>query len=326
MRTDSEFSKSPEFRMEVFHHPPPPAVCHPFPQTFEEFLRLRKWLHVAPDTPEYRLLTQALSYPLTLSHLLRLTSSSLPSPLNRLNICCVGARAESSLMMPWWKEMIMFNMPAPEVNILMVGPETMNARKEKAKVVFEHEHVSLKQQRLAQQQQSETAASHVSPPTYGHSSSSSDPSFSPFSFPKKRTSSSPFYQTSPTKTQQIIIKKKPSRALFHQRRDAKAILDHTHVFVLFNPGLSYPWHNEGWGESLDMIVKSKKPILFSAPSKEDMQRDLQVIKKRYKDSSIQWIVNQIPNPFKSGRRSLTQIKEAFEVVLANQMIYALQMV
>jgi len=212
------------------------------------------------------MITQVLSYPLTLSYLLYKISSQFSPSNPLLNVTVVGARAESSLPILWWREMVHFALPSPLINILMVGPQTTNSKRQRVR----------------------------------HTFSASDT------------------------TQELIVRRRPSRALFHDRVDSNALQNDSHIFCLFNPGLGQL--RESWEESMDAILKTRKPVILSAHSKMDLERDLKFLYDRYGSSSLQFLQDVIPNPFMSGRRTLNQFEEHLEVSTANELVYILKLI
>ena len=288
LQNDSEYARTPDFRTEIFQPPSSsPVACFSPPSTFSDFFRMFYQLNMSYNPPlicwyvfrrkwnlqncgrkscEWRMITQVLSYPLTLSYLLYKISSQFSPSNPLLNITVVGARAESSLPILWWREMVHFALPSPLINILMVGPQTTNSKRQRVR----------------------------------HTFSASDT------------------------TQELIVRRRPSRALFHDRVDSNALQNDSHIFCLFNPGLGQL--RESWEESMDAILKTRKPVILSAHSKMDLERDLKFLYDRYGSSSLQFLQDVIPNPFMSGRRTLNQFEEHLEVSTANELVYILKLI
>jgi len=50
-------------------------------------------------------------------------------------------------------------------------------------------------------------------------------------------------------------------------------------YVLFNPGIGHPNLKKDWVPTLKFLIETKKPILFTAHSKIDADRDSKVLEK-----------------------------------------------
>ncbi len=67
-------------------------------------------------------------------------------------------------------------------------------------------------------------------------------------------------------------------------------------YVLFNPGLGHPNLTKQWKPTLKFLIGTGKPILFTAHSTIDAERDRQVLEKLladcdYDDKTLQYSIN-----------------------------------
>lgn len=119
--------------------------------------------------------------------------------------------------------------------------------------------------------------------------------------------------------------------LFHEHPEWQRLLLHTDVFVLFNPGLGATQAlTDSWAPTLRLLFMSRKPVLATAHSAHDLQRDLACLERLTAEEDEQDIGEPMVrifaphrNPFASSRRTCDD-KEAPEaqVVTTNEFIYA----
>ena len=67
----------------------------------------------------------------------------------------------------------------------------------------------------------------------------------------------------------------------HDGETAESLMERYDMFVLYNPGYGSLALQESWKETLMMLVNSRKPVLCTAHSKYDMNRDLSILKSNY---------------------------------------------
>lgn len=72
----------------------------------------------------HRILSQLLTYPLTLSYGVRGLFPYIEPDflMENLNVCVLGARAEASLPLEWWKHSLFLQPVAKNINIRFLGP------------------------------------------------------------------------------------------------------------------------------------------------------------------------------------------------------------
>ena len=66
-----------------------------------------------------RVISSCMTFPLTLTYAHKTLFPAVPS---KINVLVIGARAESSLPISWWKECLYNNDNLAEMNIKMIGP------------------------------------------------------------------------------------------------------------------------------------------------------------------------------------------------------------
>lgn len=99
------------------------------PATMMEYIAAREFAGVA-EPPSMRLLSSMLTYPLTASYGIR---KVFKNNLDRINICVVGSRKESSLPHKWWEEMLL-TCETRAISVSMVGPGLQPSRQPRLSV------------------------------------------------------------------------------------------------------------------------------------------------------------------------------------------------
>jgi hypothetical protein len=190
--------------------------CHSF-TNFEEYWQeaCRKWdfssVKNNPHEREWaqRLVSHVLSAPLTLAH-------HFPSQKPSLRICLVGARAEATLPLDYWREILVAsnitnNDSSLRWELDFCGPD----------VVAVQNHVTLKHD-----------------------------------------------------TSTLTINWLNSGYL-HDMTDMP-LWD---GFALFNPGLGHDHLRQGWLPTLELVLKTRKPVLLTAHSERDAHRDATLLQE-----------------------------------------------
>jgi len=85
------------------------------------------------------------------------------------------------------------------------------------------------------------------------------------------------------------------------------------AYVLFNPGLGHPNLKRSWDRSLDILIKQERPVLLTAHSKLDADRDTKVLQERLSTSIL-----YTENPFASRIRFNDPISNEEHLVSSNQ--------
>ena len=87
------------------------------------------------------------------------------------------------------------------------------------------------------------------------------------------------------------------------------LINSTDVFLLFNPGYGSDVLKEGWSPTLDILLQSGKPIIGTAHSRHDLNRDMEVLKQKETSMSINMVMKNHENPFKSQQRTVDEKEE-----------------
>jgi splicing suppressor protein 51 len=84
-------------------------------------------------------------------------------------------------------------------------------------------------------------------------------------------------------------------------------------YVLFNPGLGHPHLKRGWESSLEVLFRQETPVLFTAHSKLDANRDATVLKER-----LEIPIAYMKNPFASRLQFQDPVSKEQHLVSSNQ--------
>ena len=201
--------KNPDEARACLKVPPINRVSFDSFNTLEEYFKGRNWnfSSVDNDENEYkwakRLVSHVLSAPLTVSQ-------HFPSQHRTQRVCIVGARAEATLPVEYWKEILIANNTAFPLNWTLdfVGPQVLTASNT----------VTLRNDDALTLQWTHSGYLHemMDPPEWDG-------------------------------------------------------------FVLLNPGLGHDHLKQGWIPTLEFMFKTGKPILLTAHSERDAQRDAKLL-------------------------------------------------
>ena len=99
---------------------PAPGSIIPRLSTLEDYLAQRGWITTGDETHSVALISHVLSAPLSLRYHAEQTITDLSQ--DAFEICCLGARAESTLPADYWKEVLMTTTQRIW-NIDLIGPD-----------------------------------------------------------------------------------------------------------------------------------------------------------------------------------------------------------
>jgi hypothetical protein len=193
----------------------------------------------------FRVLSSLLTFPLTLAYGLNKLFSSDPSLASSytnmmlkdrsINVLVLGARAESSLPLIWWQEMLL-SCDFDDVNLRMIGPELL----EKGRPLQD---LPPQSSSLVQYGEGEpTVRRSVTISGCGPSSS---------------------------------VDQSSDRTALHLHEDLVPLLQWAHVFALFNPGYgskAMVGSPSDWDPTLRLLLQTRKPILCTAYGHQDLRR------------------------------------------------------
>jgi hypothetical protein len=292
-----------------------------------------------------RLLSSLLTFPLTISH--TLCQAYHPNMLydgTRFTVSILGGRAESSLPLQWWKEML-FYLPSYEIEETIVRGKSSNPSEihseeaAGAPPVSTHSKATLSVPsqlclRLKFIGPHVQASSLKKPsPPFGTVSSSTQNNKPRYHLnyqlrqPEKDSEEALSRKSdpvSPKRTLEIDITKDDTCYL-HDHPSLSSVLYASDLFVLFHPGYGSKEHSKSWKKTLLKLLDTKKPILCTAYSPEDLNKDLtelQNILEEYNadqelDLPIEMMIKPQLNPFASLRKEIRN----HEIIITNQYYY-----
>ena len=249
---------------------------------------------------ELRFLSSLATFPLTLSYginniqrIKHTESSTSSTPTNSdINCLIIGARAEASLPKLYWKKSLI-TLKSPQINNLTINMMGL--------------HLPLT-----------TSTSSIS-------SKSTAALIRPKPFQLSYT-----YQASDSPTNNLLKRHLTvdnlidGRCNFHEHPNGNQLLNIHNLFVLFNPGYGSISLQSSWEPTLKRLIVSKKPVICTAHSLHDLNRDikqLSILSKRY-GIDIEYIIEPILNPYASTRVTYDDREEVgARVVTTNQYIY-----
>jgi len=246
-------------------------------ENLEDYLQWRGW-GVEGTLDEHKLgddlvnsavglLSHPLTFPLTLGRHVKAFSPSQSnvdgqqSEKRHLRLCCVGARAECTLPDDFWREFIVSAMS----NLAQNDSEEL-------------------------EQPFQFTIDFVGPDVASHLESKTISLFDNDEHPKQQLTMN--YHTS--FLHEVVLKfLKSSHATNESNSDGQAassnrteqIRQFWDGFALFNPGLGHPNLAKQWKPTLKFLVGTGKPILFTAHSALDADRDRAVLEGLLVDSS-----------------------------------------
>ena len=246
---------------------------------------------------ELRFLSSLATFPLTLSYginSIKHTNNNTSTIQSNSDISCliIGARAEASLPKLYWKKSLI-TLKSPQINNLTINMMGLHL-----------------------------------PLTISTSSSSSKSTAAlirPKPFQLSYT-----YQASDSPTNNLLKRRLTvdniidGRCSFHEHPNVNQLLNTDNLFVLFNPGYGSISLQSSWEPTIKRLIESKRPILATAHSLYDLNRDikqLNILSKRY-GIDIEYPIEPILNPYASTRVTYDDREEVgATVVTTNQYIY-----
>lgn len=125
--------------------------------------------------------------------------------------------------------------------------------------------------------------------------------------------------TSPTTATQswngksISITSGSHRHLLHEDPECASLLESSDAFAIFHPGLGNASMQSLWKPSLDLLLRSHKPVLGSAYSPSDLSADLRVL-----EGQVEWLLEPAASRF-AGPATVTANGQ---VTANNSFLYA----
>ena len=224
------------------------------------------------------LLSHPLTFPLTLGRYISEIVSHDSTDYEQkkdIRICCVGARAEATLPDDYWREFLIAASTVAESSITIdfIGPD-IPSNLNSSKTIF----------------------------LLDNNNDNEDGHIQQYNKSNKLTMN---YHKS--FLHDVILKL--LKSLHEQHKDTLQPSERTEKirniwdgYVLFNPGIGHPNLQEGWIPTLKFLIETRKPIVFTAHSTIDADRDKKVLEKMLTNDNVNnsdRIVEYKPNPYAS---------------------------
>lgn len=315
---DKEWSKTPAAKQALAQGKKMPkgGVRGAIKMNMESYLRERGFEDAAkdPSSSAFRTLSAAMTFPLTLGYgVNRIFSYEGPAEQVRemmmemhsrpLNILVIGARAESSLPALWWRECIASCCPSGAIDgglhIGLIGPELQPMR---ANPTTNEINVQLH------------------PPTFAAKQ------------PEPPHATGEEEEKDQKDVRARVYQVPNGLKMLHKHPEHMKLLLHTDLFVLFNPGLGHKALSKDWEETMKLLCMSRKPVLCTAHSLKDLNRDRQFLENLTNATDadeqdlgepLEFLLEAHENPFASSRRTVDEKEEEeAQIVTTNQYIHA----
>ena len=121
------------------------------------------------------------------------------------------------------------------------------------------------------------------------------------------------------------------KTLFHEHSERMRLLLQSDLFVLFNPGLGHSALRNGWEDTIKLLCMSRKPVLCTAHSLKDLQRDKEFLEaitsavdaeEQDLGEPLDFLFDAHENPFASAKRTYDdKEEEGAQIVTTNQFIH-----
>lgn len=240
-----------------------------------------------------RSLAGLLSYPLTMAYALSLL---FPSHYGResVNILIVGARAESSLPLVWWRELLFTNHSTLQHNVRFVGPGLLQNRDilgtTSCEIKISDRHKLHKE--------------HLT---------------------RSLTITNNFGVSSGRQMHK-------DHSVLHEHPDRDELLRWADVFFLYNPGYGNDNLRKSWQPTLQMLLHTRKPIVCTAYGQHDRLRDLNALYALTTECDdqelgepVDFLIPPHENPYKSLKSTLDEREVGDKgIVVTNHSLYAVQ--
>lgn len=119
-----------------------------------------------------------------------------------------------------------------------------------------------------------------------------------------------------------------NRCLFHLHPQSNSLLQKSDIFFLFNPGFGSKELASSWRQTLSFLLESRKPIVCTAYSDDDLLKDLGQLQligmeedHQELGNPIEMLISPRANPFANLRKE----QRGDEVVITNQYLYCFRL-
>ena len=262
---------------EVIANPSHPFVSPGQDESLERYIKWRGW-NINSILSEHDLENESireaaiglLSHPLTFPLTLGRHLTTLLSNKEAARICCVGARAECTLPNKYWRELLIGTLAIDtESDAMAISRLDLSATLTTIDFVGPDVPTQLKSKTITLDDDEST----------------------PKQLPKRELTMN-FHSLHLHEVVLKILKSQPESST----EQIKNVWD---GFVLFNPGLGHPNLTKHWKPTLKFLIGTGKPILFTAHSTIDAERDRQVLEKSLADCDDDRIVQYLVNSYAS---------------------------
>ncbi len=131
----------------------------------------------------------------------------------------------------------------------------------------------------------------------------------------------------PESAQLELLARERDRGFLHENEEVLQLLQQTDVFLLFHPGYGSSQLSESWRPTISLLLESRKPVICTAFSDDDLSDDLHQLRRIAEEEDHQELGDNVEmilpprlNPFASLRRELRSNK----VVQTNKYFYCFQ--
>jgi hypothetical protein len=229
-----------------------------------------------------QILSNLLTFPLSLSNgIARTFDENFHKDI--INVTVVGARAESSLSLFWWKEMLY----------------------QKSLASIQNSHLNLKIRMIG-------------PGVQRNSSFSNNKFSSVLSWNEENNLDlkrnleflNPF---APESIGDFSV--------LHQHPRLLDLLHRTDLFVLFNPGYGSTTLKSSWKPTISLLLETRKPIMCTAFNEEDLSNDLKQLRTVSEEDDhqelgdpLEFYIKASSNPFSSLRKYVSETSRDGDIV------------
>ena len=334
---------------------------HILPVDMNDYIQQRYGSVSSCNSSEVRILSSLLTFPLTLSLGINQVFGVVPKypgKLFDLNVLVVGARSEATLPKLWWKETLVCCPSLRHLNIQFMGPHhnlTTSLPSSKNQITG---HVDNFQPFTLQWNTLKETHSMIMAEDTNHEELDDAPT-SIGTCSNDHTLRGAEMLDLDRRRKLTVSNLIGGRCKLHEYTDSDLLLSRIDLFVLYNPGYGSEWLKESWKDSIQWLIRSKKPVLCTSHSKYDMSRDLKIlesyikesgvdssIKSEYLDESVvydedcedqmnnssfaadsRWYVKPDLNSFRSQKRTFDHREDDLaKVVTTNEHIYSFQII
>jgi len=246
--------------------------------TLESYIKWRGWdiNNVVASRAEFNAATSLVSHPLTfpltlgahLASFLRQRDVIDGHCSTTMKLCCVGARAEATLPTEYWREMLLYSSA-------LAGASNNGSQG------GWHWHLDF----VGPDISSNLPAKTISLDTADESNCTKEIPWAPNRTLRLRFFKSYLHQYIMSQYKEAKTKCASSDDASGDELEEESSFDLTALlslwdgFLLFNPGIGHPYLAKGWRPTLRYILTTGKPVIVTAHSQLDSERDWLVIKQ-----------------------------------------------